>query len=386
MPSSPILKPHQHMTSVEERPFEEADQTLQRLASISVKSTSSAKKKSPSNSRRMSSSTGSSEGALRQKKSGAFGGTGLKGLLTGKASPLIEATKSNDLRLVLNLLAPGPKSADMSATDRGRRTALHWAADLGYTEIVDVLLARNAQTEVRTKSQGRTPLYLAAAHGHTQAASLLLERGAAVNAASKVDGATALHKAAQLGHTEIINTLIASKADVDKRDVEGMPPLMWATQRKQLHAAYKLVAAGADLEIRIKLGANLENGTYEGLTVLHKVAGTGDVAFARLFLEHGADANANAPHGFLALHKAASKGDLAICEVLVEFGADVNMRSTDGWTPLHFAARHGHRQVCLFLVRQGADRKLRIGKLGFAATGETPAELGSKYGFDDMMA
>ena len=201
-----------------------------------------------------------------------------------------------------------------------------------------------------------------------------------------MDGATALHKAAQYGFTEVIMTLVAGKADVNKKDVEGMPALMWATQRKQLHAAHKLVAAGADLETRIKRGANLENSSLEGETVLHKVSRTSDVAFARLFLEHGADANADAPAGFLALHRAAQKGEVGMCEVLLEFGAEIEKRTDEGWTPLHFAARHGNRKCCLFLLRQGANAKAQTRKTGMVGQkGETPAELARKYGFEDMI-
>lgn len=371
------------MAPVPERTFED-DVTLKRLISVSARSGNSEEKHSSSSGRRMSSSTNSSEGPSKSKKSGMLGGKGLKGLIKGKTPQLIEVVKANDLKALLNLLAPGVKPPDINCTDRDNRTALHWAADLGYYDIADVLLARNAITEARTKSQGRTPLYLAAAHGHTPVVTLLLEHGAAVSAASKMDGATAIHKAAQHGYTEVITALVAAKADVNKKDVEGMPALMWACQRKQLHAAHKLVAAGADLEIRIKLGANLENSTYEGMTVLHRVARTGDVAFARLFLEHGADPDADAPQGFRALHNAASKGDLAMVECLVEFGADVNLRSSEGWAPLHFAARHGHRKVALFLIRQGADPNMRTGKVGSGIKGDTPAELARKHGFEDV--
>ena len=375
------------MTPVEERTAEEIT-TLSRLNSLSTHSAHSNEKQHPSPNlsagRRFSSSTGSSE-THTKKKGGLFGG--VKSLVKSRTPPIVEATKLNDLKGLLDCLAPGQvKPPDVNATDKDNWTALHHAADLGFHDIAEVLLARNALTEARTKSQGRTPVYLAAAHGHAHLVTLLLENGAAVNSASKMDGATALHKACQHNHVEAITALIAGKADVNKRDVEGMPPLMWACQRKQLHAAHKLVAAGANLEARIKLGANLENSTFEGLTVLHKVANTGDVAFARLFLEHGADPDADAPHGFRALHKACSKGDLNMVECLIEFGADVNLRSAEGWTPLHFAARHGHRKVALFLIRQGADVSLRTGKIGGGIKGDTPAELASKHGFEDMIS
>ena len=372
------------MATLQELTLED-DPDIRRFASVSTRSFHSGDKQRPPNDRRISSSTNSSEAVSKGKKSGMLSSKGIKDLIRGKTPPLIEAVKSNDLKELLNLLAPGIKQPDINCSDRDNWTALHWAADLGHYDIAEILLARNAVTEARTKVQGRTPLYLAAAHGHAPLIRVLLENGAAVNAAGKMDGATAIHKAAQHGYTEAITALIAGKADVNKRDIEGMPPLMWATQRKQLHAAHKLVAAGADLAIRIKLGANLENSTYEGMTVLHKVARTGDVAFARLFLEHGADPDADAPQGFRALHNAASKGDLSMVKCLVEFGSDVNLRSAEGWMPLHFAGRHGHRKVATYLIQQGADKTMQTGKVGSGVKGDTPEQLARKHGFEDVI-
>ena len=363
---------------------ENESSVLQRLTSVSVRSSSNSADKTSSG-RRTSSSTHSSENTVQQKK-GIFGKKGFKALVKSRPScPIIEVVKSNDLRGLMDLFAPSANPPDINSTDKDRWTALHWAADLGHADIADFLLSKNARTEARTKNSERTPLYQAAAHGHAQVARILIEHGAAVNAASKMDGATALHKAAQRGHTEAITVLIAAGADVNKRDVEGMPPLMWATQQRQLHAAHKLVASHANLEMRIKRGVNLENASAEGLTVLLKVAGSGDVAFARLFLNHGADPNADAPHGVRALHIASRKGDAEMVTALVEFGSDVDMRSVDGWTPLHFAARHGHRKVCQLLIRQGADPKARVAKPGQERSGETADELAKQFGHQNMI-
>ena len=84
-------------------------------------------------------------------------------------------------------------------------TPLHWAARIGHTEVVKLLLEKgadvNAEDKVRpprsprspqlTRSRARsqdgdTPLHDAARRGHTEAAKLLLEYGADVNAKNNV--------------------------------------------------------------------------------------------------------------------------------------------------------------------------------------------------------
>ena len=306
--------------------------------------------------------------------------TGIRQMLKA-SNPLIDAAKAGDTAELLRLLAPGGhRTHPSSAVDKDGLTALHWAAKLGHLEVARALLERAAHTEARTKGHDRTPLFLAAQNNHASLVALLLGSGAAVNATSKMDGATALHKAAQSGHLKIVKLLLAGGADVNRRDVEGLPPLWWATQGKQLLTAQLLIARGADLEARIKLGANLELGTHVGLTVLHKAVSAGNHDFARLFLEGGADANANAPNGLRALHRAATKGDLRMCALLVEVGgADLEMKTGEEWTPLLCAARWGHRRVCKWLVEFGADAFVKT-KQGVGVM-----ELARSEGYDPVL-
>ncbi|KAF2356382.1 Ankyrin repeat-containing domain [Trinorchestia longiramus] len=56
-------------------------------------------------------------------------------------------------------------------------TGLHWAADRGHTEVVDLLLTNGAEVNARDDS-GQTPLHYAASCGHVAVVSLLLQRGA----------------------------------------------------------------------------------------------------------------------------------------------------------------------------------------------------------------
>lgn len=319
---------------------------------------------------------------LRQSLGAATGGNAFANALKFSRSPLIKPTKNNDLQELLHHLAPSltsdPRSI-INASDRDGMTALHWAARLGHTEAAQILLERGAKTEVLTRGQRRTPLYLAAQHRHQDVVKLLLENGADANAASKLDGATALHKASQLGHEPVMEVLIEHGANVNTKDVEGMNPIFWAMQGKQLIACRILAQNRADLEARIHSGKNLELSSAEGHNVLLKATSAGLHQFARIFLEGGADPNANGPYGMRSLHRAALRGDTAMIAVLLEYQADVDTKTNDGWTPLHCAVRYGQKRAAQILIRHGASTQT------VSNDGQTPAELGARHGFKDVI-
>lgn len=316
------------------------------------------------------------------------GGSRLRSMLQKSVPPLIQAVKAGDLPQVQNLLAPGLRTTPVGITDRDGLTALHHAAMIGHEAICEVLLNHSALTEARSKYQKRTPLYYASALNHPNVVAILLAAGAAPNARSTMDGASALHKSSQKGHVDCMEQLIAAGADVNMSDIEGMSPLMWATQGKAIEAARLLITSGANLEARINLGKNLEMSSKEGLTVLHKAVAASDYPFAELFVTLGADINNIGAHGIKPLHKACARGDAQMVELLLNFEADPNEALGEGgWTPLHWAARYGHRRVALLLVSHGAWAGARTKSAHGAASGEglTPRELSMKHGFQDVV-
>ena len=87
-------------------------------------------------------------------------------------------------------------------------TAIHYAADVGDYQIVDMLIDANAKAVNGKEKTGRTPLHWAADHGHFDVVRLLLRHGADINAVTN-DGETAFHLAAGGGHLDVINYLEA---------------------------------------------------------------------------------------------------------------------------------------------------------------------------------
>jgi cytohesin len=171
-------------------------------------------------------------------------------------------------------------------------TPLDLAAEKGYKEMVELLLARHADVNVRDSS-GSTPLHRAV--GHREIVALLLAGNADVNAKDTVMGWTPLHSAAH-GDKDTTELLLAHKADVNAKDKNGYTPLHWA-------------------------------------------ANQGRADIAEVLLANNADIRAKQNYGKTPLHLAAASGHKDVVQLLLDKGADINAKDRHGWTPLRCALR-----------------------------------------------
>ncbi|MGE0010135.1 MAG: ankyrin repeat domain-containing protein [Candidatus Babeliales bacterium] len=122
------------------------------------------------------------------------------------------------------------------------------------------------------------------------------------------------------------------------------------------------VMNGSYEEVEQLLATGINVNDYEGESALHAAAQKGDLALAKLLLEHGADVHAKSYEaGWTPLHQAAAFGHLALLELLVAHGANVQEETqpiADNMynafeTPLPVACRAGHLDVVQFLVEHG---------------------------------
>ena len=93
-------------------------------------------------------------------------------------SVLHYACKGEDPALVRLLL---DKKCDPRQISTTRKSALHFAAELGHTEQVQLLLDEGAYVDCQTEADSATPLILAVKSGHHAAAQILLDAGANPN-------------------------------------------------------------------------------------------------------------------------------------------------------------------------------------------------------------
>jgi hypothetical protein len=93
------------------------------------------------------------------------------------------------------------------------------ASGKGRSNIVELLLKREAKVEARTDG-GRSALMYAAGGGHRDVCAVLLRAGANANARD-VDARTPLMYAAIAGEAEIVEYLLRHGANPTARDAKG---------------------------------------------------------------------------------------------------------------------------------------------------------------------
>ena len=151
-----------------------------------------------------------------------------------------EAVRRGDVGRVKALIKDNP-GVVFSKDDTGW-TALHLAAQKGFNDIAELLVANKAEVDARSK-RGDTPLHWAAGNGHKEVVELLLASNADVNAQDN-GGWTALHMAARPGYQEVLQVLLANKAKVNLKDNYGITPRKRAMLQGQQGAAELLWVHG----------------------------------------------------------------------------------------------------------------------------------------------
>ena len=120
------------------------------------------------------------------------------------ARPFREAAKKGDIEAVRQNIF-----AEVNVNAIGgffRRTALHFAAEEGHKEIVELLITHNADLNKKT-SNGWAALHFAAEEGHKEIVELLISKGADMNEKEKEYSNTLVDFAARRKHTTIVELL-----------------------------------------------------------------------------------------------------------------------------------------------------------------------------------
>ena len=205
-----------------------------------------------------------------------------------------------------------------------------------------------------------TTIVAAALAGAALAPAALLPSGPATSSAHRlaapgltaasprVDVDSPVADAAKRGDLDAVRELLASGADVNAAQADGMTALHWAAERDDPGLARMLLYAGAAVEPVTRIGS---------YTPLHVAARGGSVAVAEVLLDAGADPAAPAAlSGATPLHLAAAAGSAHLVAVLAERGADPDAREAMwGQTPLIFAAAMNRADAIRALLAAGAD-------------------------------
>ncbi|XP_078803735.1 serine/threonine-protein phosphatase 6 regulatory ankyrin repeat subunit C isoform X2 [Oryzias latipes] len=222
---------------------------------------------------------------------------------------------------------------------------LHLAAYYGHCEALGLLCETLVSLDVRD-IQGQTALHLAAQRGFSQCVEVLLEHGASYGLREHKRRWTALHAAAAEGQVDCLLLLVNCKQNVDVVD----------SQDTQGRTALMLAALGCHTDcvhILLEKKANPDAADKKGFTALHRVAMLGSEECESALLEHGASALCRDFQGRTPLHLAASCGHTKLLGALLKAARKADpldsMLDFRSYTPTHWAAYHGH-EGCLHVL------------------------------------
>jgi len=264
----------------------------------------------------------------------------------GQLTPLIFATRANDLDSVKVLLAAG---ADVNQTSGYGWSPLLVATQNRYYKLGAYLIDHGANVNLPNKG-GWVPLYLATDNrniengdypvrkgdmDHLDFIKLLLDKGANVNARIKDSTET---------RTVFTNQWL---------DENGATPFLRASQSGDVVLMKLLLSRGADPTIKTELNVTALHvaagiGWVEGIT--YEWSSKDTLEAVRMLLDLGLDPNAQADTGRVALHGAAHKGATEVVQLLVDRGARMDVRdygntdnrgsrelATHTWLPVDYA-------------------------------------------------
>lgn len=126
-----------------------------------------------------------------------------------------------------------PDTTEDSTFSGSSWTALHQAILAQDTKMVEMLLSRKADVNVKTLGGGLTPLHIACLNHSSMMVEQLLNAGADVNAVTD-RGNTPLHLAAQyLDGLDVVKVLVERNADLDAKNKDGLIPLECAQKSNE---------------------------------------------------------------------------------------------------------------------------------------------------------
>ncbi len=312
--------------------------------------------------------------------------------LPGGETALMTAARTGRIGPVTELLARGAK---VDSREHKGQTALMWAAAEGHLEVVDALLKAGAEFRHPLPS-GFTPLFFAVREGRPSVVMRLLDAGLDVNDPSRPEqmaggprrrATSPLLLAVENGHFDLAAALLDRGAAPNQKPAgfaalhavtwvrkpirgDGDPPPIGSGTMGSLAFVRRLVAKGADVNIRLERGQSGPGRfTTTGSTPFVLAARAADVGLLRLLIELGADPKLSNADDCTALLAATGVGSLEngdetagteeeaieTVKYLLQLGADINTVDKNGESAMHGAVYQDFAKMVPFLADQGAD-------------------------------
>lgn len=303
-----------------------------------------------------------------------------------------DTSTTDTKQMTLGMFAVASRSTDvisLLSTKVNFSFALHYAAQCGYTEIVEYLLEKVKVDPTRLNDDGMTPLHCAAISGNAECCSIILAYAPKLINDKENNGNTAVMIATKRGNLPVLKTLLsADDVDVNPVNEAGETLLHLAAQiyntdvlqlifgvagKKKLiedkqwdFFTLDCYAVGNNLDlddIDMKEeqpkqeteekgpSFNIDVKTITGETPLMYAASAACQQCFNLLVQKGASLYEMNERLQTLLHLAVSSKDLEMVKNVCKYNViDINRKDIDGNTALLLALKQNSPQICEYLL------------------------------------
>ena len=261
--------------------------------------------------------------------------------------PIVFAVEKLDVPLVEILIQAG---AEINMRLPERRTLLHIAASRDMPELASVLISSGLNANLKDL-QGNTALYISVVKPARNTAEVLLALGADPNIINNA-GQTVLlitlkkDAALQQGLSFETSLLLRYKA--------ALPPGKNILPELLLRTAESGNAEVAG--ILLESGANPDEMTREGKTILMQSSARGFIELSEILLIKGARVNMRDEKGNTAMHLSSAAGSVKGVELLLHYGENPDPINYEKIRPIQLAPENGQGlRITEILLNAGAN-------------------------------
>lgn len=216
------------------------------------------------------------------------------------------AEQQRHLLVLLPMIQDGA-DVDVTTSDSGGHTALHYSCAIGSLSITRWLVYHGANVNAMADN-GDTPLAVVGADNRAAITQLLIDHGAGGGQAAHAGVHGGAANASSAGGRGDLQPMIDRMAALRCREESSK------LYQKRLLMLLPMIRDGADV--------NITTVETKGNTALHYAVAIGSLSITRWLLEHGANPNAVTDKGASVLQCVGADNGAAIRRLLIQYGAE----------------------------------------------------------------
>ncbi|CAE7391359.1 ANK1, partial [Symbiodinium sp. CCMP2456] len=272
--------------------------------------------------------------------------------------------------------------ADVHAASDSGVLPIHASAIAGHRHSLDLLVKARADPNAPHTFASTSAMHFAAEMGHSEVVRRLCELRANVEA-SKAQGGTALHTAADTNNSAVVQALLSEPCSCDPEALllGDTPALYLAASRGFPDVIEALLAGGASpdrtLRQRRRMGRSGGKGSKAYPLTADPSTASASLPGSRDDMPGFEEANGATP-----LHAACENGHLLAVQVLLDGGAR-QLATMQGVTPLITALQYRQRAIARVLLESRTPANVHVVS---PADGQTALHVAAAYGFSEVVA